>query len=107
MSIECNRVRSHGWWRNMVEYGAWNGPGAGRVGPPDPEAVFGIATLFATTPEQVNAMIAADWYGVLPDKELSTRVMGLGPMIDRLDISDYGLVHNLTIRLASRHEAVD
>ncbi|MEV4472828.1 hypothetical protein [Nonomuraea sp. NPDC049504] len=74
--------------------------------PPDPEAVFGIATLFATTPEQVNAMIAADWYGVT-NGELSTRVMGLGPIIDRLDIDDYGLVHNLTLRLARPREAVD
>ncbi|MEV6155420.1 hypothetical protein AB0L53_34275 [Nonomuraea sp. NPDC052129] len=106
MSVGCDRVRSHSWWRNMVEYGAWNGPGAGRVGPPDPEAVIGIAKLFATTPEQVNAMIAADWYGVLPDRELSTRVMGLAPLIDMLNLSDYGLLHNLTLRLARPCEAV-
>lgn len=83
MSVECDRVRSHSWWRNLVEYGAWSGPNA-RVGPPTPDEFDGIAKLFRTTREQVAAMIAADWYGIQPDERFSTRVMNLAPLLDQL-----------------------
>lgn len=81
MSVDSDRdrVRSHSWWKNLTEWGAWNGPGATRVGPPDPEALPGIAKLFATSVEQVAAMVAADWYGVHPDTELSARTPRPGP----------------------------
>jgi hypothetical protein len=59
MSVECNRARSHGWWNDLVEYGAWHGPGATGVGPPDPEALDGIATLFGTSVEQVGDLVEA------------------------------------------------
>ncbi|MCO5994767.1 hypothetical protein [Actinoallomurus rhizosphaericola] len=101
MAWESDRARSHGWWKNLIEYGAWQGPpGGGRVGPPDPEALDGIAKLFGTTTERVSAMIAADWYGVRPDTDLSARVLSLGPVLDRLTDSDAELVEDLARRLA-------
>src|SRR6266545_6985005 len=84
MSVDSNRARSHAWWKNLVEYGAWSGPGSTRVGPPDPEALAGIARLFGTSKEQVAAMVAADWYGVHPDAGLSARALNLGPVLDDL-----------------------
>lgn len=100
MSVECNRARSHGWWKNLVEYGAWRGPGNNRVGPPTPEALKGIAVLFGTTEKQVAAMVAADWYGVHPDLDVSTRVLRLGPVLDQLAEPDAELLETLARRLA-------
>jgi hypothetical protein len=100
MSVGSDRARSHGWWRNIVEWGAWNGPGSGRVGPPDPEALPGIAKLFQTTEEQVAAMVAADWYGVHPDTEASARALSLSPTLDKLDEADADLLETLARRLA-------
>ncbi|WP_329259541.1 hypothetical protein OG417_22775 [Actinoallomurus sp. NBC_01490] len=100
MAWESDRARSHGWWKNLVEYGAWRGPGSSRVGPPDPEALDGIAKLFGTTVERVSAMIAADWYGVRPDTDLSARVLSLGPVLDGLTDADAELVESLARRLA-------
>jgi hypothetical protein len=99
MSVASDRARSHGWWRNLVEYGAWGGPGGTRVGPPDPESIPGIAKLFQATEEQVKAMIAADWYQVGQGSELSTRVQQLAPKIDQLNEADADLVAELIQRL--------
>jgi len=101
MSVNSDRARSHGWWKNLVEYGAWAGPGTTRVGPPDPEALSGIAKLFGVTEDQVAAMVAADWYGVGSESELSARVLRLGPLIDELEVVDAKLVERLIHRLAS------
>jgi len=100
MSVESDRARSHGWWRNVIEYGPWKGPGSTRVGPPDPEALPGIAKLFGTTPDQVAVMIAADWYGVYPDSEVSPRALQLSPILDSLDDEDAKIVEHLARRLA-------
>lgn len=101
MSYESDRARSHGWWKNLVEYGAWRGPNGTRVGPPDPEALSGIAKLFGTSVDQVSAMVAADWYGVHPDADLSARAIRLSPTLDRLQDSDAEIVEKLAARLAS------
>jgi hypothetical protein len=101
MSHDSDRARSHSWWKNLVEHGAWNGPpGGGRVGPPGPDAIPGIARLFGTTPQQVAAMIAADWYGVHPDTEISGTVLRLGPIFDQLGEDDLTLLDTLARRLA-------
>jgi len=100
MSFDSQRARSHGWWKNLVEYGAWRGPNGVRVGPPDREALPGIAKLFGTSVEQVAAMVAADWYGVYPDARVSTRALRLSPTLDRLGDRDAELVEKLAERLA-------
>lgn len=100
MSFDSDRARSHGWWKNLVEYGAWQGPGKNRVGPPDREALDGIANLFGTTREQVAAMVAADWYGVYPDTDVSARTLRLGPALDELTDSDAEMLEGLARRLA-------
>ncbi len=102
MSVQCDRARSHGWWKNLVEYGAWRGPGTSRVGPPDPDAIPGIAKLFGTTEAQVAAMIAADWYGVHPDADISPRALRLSPILDQLSESDAELVEALARSLAAK-----
>lgn len=99
MSVESDRARSHGWWRNVVEHGPWRGPGSSRVGPPDPEALPGIAKLFGTTPSQVAVMVAADWYGVYPDTDISGRTLQLGPILDSLNEKDARLVEAVARRL--------
>lgn len=101
MQVGCDSARSHAWWRNLVHYGAWNGPGTVRVGPPGPDTLPGIAKLFETSEEQVARMIAADWYGVFPETELSPRVQRLGPLFERLSEGDAELVERLARRLAS------
>jgi len=101
MSVECGRVRSHGWWRNLVEHGAWGGPGQTRVSPPAPETFEGIARLFGTSVEQVKAMIAADWYGVESNEGVPARVLRMSPLLDSLDESDAEMVEKLTRRLAN------
>jgi hypothetical protein len=101
MSVECERARSHGWWKNLVEHGAWQGPGNNRVGPPDPDALPGIAKLFGTTREQVAAMIAADWYGVYPESDVSARALRLSPALDDMTESDAALFEALAQRLAN------
>ncbi|MFI2734767.1 hypothetical protein [Streptomyces sp. NPDC018711] len=84
MQVESDKARSHSWWRNVVEYGPWRGPGNTRVGPPTPDEFPGIAKLFGTSEEQVQAMIAADWYNIEPHGGVSPRVMNLAPMLDQL-----------------------
>jgi len=106
MSVLSDRARSHGWWRNVVEYGPWQGPGETRVGPPTPEAVHGIAKLFGTTPERVSEMIAADWYGVEKNSEFSARVKKLAPNIDLLDEADAELVDQMIRRFLANRTTV-
>ena len=103
MAVGSKRARSHGWWKNLIENGAWGGES--RVGPPTPEALPGIARLFGTTKEQVAAMIAADWYGVQPDVELSARVLRMSPLLDELQESDAELLEQLARRLAAKQPA--
>jgi hypothetical protein len=100
MSVEGGEARSHGWWKNLVDHGAWQGPAGTRVGPPTPEALDGIAKLFGTTPEQVAIMIAADWYGVHPNGDMSARVLNLSPIIDELTGADAEMIESLARRLA-------
>jgi hypothetical protein len=99
MSFNSGRARSHGWWRNLVEHGPWRGPGATRVGPPDPEALPGIARLFGTSEDQVRIMVAADWYGVHPNQDVSALARRLSPALDRLSEEDVELVQALLRRL--------
>ncbi len=107
MSVNSDRARSHGWWRNLVEHGAWGGPGATRVGPPDREALPGIAALFGTSEEQVAKMVAADWYDVEGDGQLSPWTLRLAPVLERLSESDAELVETLVRRLDKGHDAGD
>jgi hypothetical protein len=99
MQVNSDSARSHGWWRNLVVHGPWNGES--RVGPPGPEALPGIARLFGTTPEQVAVMIAADWYGVRLDTAVSPRVLRIAPILDHLNDGDAGFVEMLAHRLAT------
>jgi|GEM_PF-4442927 hypothetical protein len=48
-------------------------------------------------------MVAADWYGVYPDTEISARVLRLGPTVDRLEDADVELLASLAGRLADEH----
>jgi hypothetical protein len=101
MQVRSDRARSHAWWRRMVEYGPWGGgtSSAGRVGPPEREAIPGIAKLFGTTPERVAEMIAADWYGVRTEADVSERVLNFRHLIDALDPDDVLLVDHILRRL--------
>lgn len=101
MQNGCNDARSSAWWNNLIRYGAWNGPGTTRVSPPPPEAINGIADLFGVTPEEVNRMIAADWYDVQPAPEFSPRVRRWAPLIDRLNTDDANYLRRLLRRLAT------
>lgn len=101
MSVGSDGARSHTWWKRLVELGPWQTRGYGRLGPPDPEALDGIAKLFGTTAEQVAVMVAADWYGVRPTADVSARVRRLSPFLDRLNEADAELVGALVRRLAS------
>lgn len=101
MSYESNKARSHSWFRNMVEYGAWGritGSG-GRVGPPTPGDFPGLAKLLGTTPEQVASMVVADFYGVDTGDGFSARMQRLAPIIDGLDEEDAELIEKTAQRL--------
>jgi hypothetical protein len=104
MQVGSNRARSHGWWRNLVEWGAWEGPGGTRVGPPTPESFEGIAKLFKTTVDEVRRMIAADWYGIRPEEqaEVSVRSRLLVPILEKLEAEDADLVEQIARRLGER-----
>lgn len=101
MSVDADRVRSHSWLKNMTENGAWGWAGAGRVGPPTPEDFGGLAKLLGTTPEQVAAMVCADFYGVDTGAGYSATVQRLAPTIDELASDDVVLVETLITRLGS------
>lgn len=90
----------------MVEHGPWGGgrSGAGRVGPPEREAIPGIAKLFGTTPARVAEMIAADWYGVRTEADVSERVLNFKHLIDALDSDDVLLVDRILRRLRDSDE---
>jgi hypothetical protein len=98
MSAKSNRALSHGWWRRLVLDGPWGeASGAGRVNPPGPEKIDGIASLFETSPERVARMIAADWYGVQRGIGVSDRVLNVSHLIDRLSDED-ALLHASLLR---------
>lgn len=99
MQVHSDGARSHSWWKNLVDYGAWRGPGGTRVNPPPPEALPGIAKLFGLAEWQVAAMIAADWYGVVLPNAPSQLVARLGPALDRLPLADATFVEILVTRL--------
>lgn len=99
MQVESQSARSHAWWRNLTQHGAWRGPGATRVGPPTPEAIPGIAALFGTTEEQVSAMIAADWYGVEQGNGMSPAVQKIGGALEALNDADLDLIEAIVARL--------
>ncbi len=83
MSYESNRARSHSWFRNMAEYGAWGTTTNGaRVGPPTPDEFKGLAKLLGTTPDQIASMVVADFYGVDTGNGFSARMQRLSPIID-------------------------
>ena len=46
-------------------------------------------------------MVAADWYGVQPDADLSARTLQLSPTLDKLDDTDAEIIEILAARLAS------
>jgi hypothetical protein len=100
MQAECGGTPSHTWWRRLVEYGPWQTRGYGRVSPPPPNKLDGIANLFGTSTDQVAAMIAADWYGVHPKTELSARILRISPVLDQLTETDSEMVEALARRLA-------
>jgi hypothetical protein len=107
MSAKSDRALSHGWWRRLVLDGPWGeGSGAGRVNPPSPEKIDGIAKLFGTTSERVAQMIAADWYGVQRGIGVSDRVLNLSHVIDRLTDGDAALVEEVARRLAPPRRTV-
>jgi hypothetical protein len=62
--------------------------------------------FFGTTEDQVSAMIAADWYGVHPDAEISARALRLSPALDSLSEADAELVETLARRLAGESASV-
>jgi hypothetical protein len=102
MSYESDRARSHSWFRNMVEFGAWGVTTNGaRVGPPTPEEFPGLAKLLGTTPEQVAAMIAADFYAVDTGEGYSARVQRIAPLVDGLAEADAELVETIARRLSA------
>ena len=102
MSFEADRVRSHAWFKNMTEKGAWGQFGAtksNRVGPPDPDTFTGLAKLLGTTVEAVASMVASDFYGVTGEARHSARVQRIAPMIESLKDDDADLVELLVGRL--------
>jgi hypothetical protein len=105
MDAESGRARSHGWWRRLVEHGPWGvGYSTGRVGPPDREALDGIAKLFGTSPTRVAEMVAADWYDVRTEMEVSDRVLNLSHVLDALSDEDAKLVELVARRLVDERE---
>jgi hypothetical protein len=100
MQIECDEVRSHTWWKRLVEDGPWGGrAGYGRVTPPERDIIEPIAKMFKTTSERVAEMIAADWYGVNTETEVSNRTRNLSHLLDALNEHDASLVETIARRL--------
>lgn len=93
-------VRKASWWNNLVLYGPWKGPRDARVAPPTPETIPAIAAFFGLTPEEVAAMIAADWYGVYPPPEVHPQVQQMQAAIATLSAKDARRVEDLARRLA-------
>lgn len=102
MSYESNKARSHSWFRNMVEYGAWGMTTNGaRVGPPTPDEFKGLAKLLGTTPDQIASMVVADFYGVDTGDGFSARMQRLSPIIDGLAEDDAELIEKTARRLGN------
>lgn len=100
MSYESDKARSHSWFRNMVEYGAWGTTTNGaRVGPPTPDEFKGLAKLLGTTADQIASMVVADFYGVDTGDGFSARMQRLAPIIDGLAEADAELIENTARRL--------
>ncbi|MFJ9517828.1 hypothetical protein ACIRPK_06115 [Kitasatospora sp. NPDC101801] len=100
MQVRCQRARSHGWWRNVCEYGPWEGPSGSHTGPPKPYQFEGIARLFKVSTDQVARMVAADWYGVPLDGQVSDRASRTVVKIESLSTADAKLAEALIDRLA-------
>jgi hypothetical protein len=104
MQIGCDQVRSHTWWKRLVEDGPWGGrAGYGRVTPPERDIIEPIAKLFGTTSERVAEMIAADWYGVNTQVGVSNRIRNLSHLLDALNENDASLIEAIARRLAVDH----
>lgn len=100
MNRESLGVRSDSWWNAIALHGAWGGGPSARVGPPAPETFEGIAHLFRVTKEEVQAMIAADWYGAHPKQQPSSAAQRLEAPLSQLSEEDLDLVESLVRRLA-------
>lgn len=101
MSYESDRARSHSWFRNMTEYGAWGTTTNGaRVGPPTPDEFAGLAKLLGTTSDQIASMVVADFYGVDTGNGFSARMQRLSPIIDGLAEADAELIEIAARRLS-------
>ncbi|MEV1245717.1 hypothetical protein [Nonomuraea sp. NPDC049750] len=100
MHRESLGVRSDSWWNAIALHGAWGGGPSARVGPPAPEVFDGIAHLFKVTREEVQAMIAADWYGTHSQQQTSAAVQRLQAPLNQLSDEDLNLVESLVRRLA-------
>jgi hypothetical protein len=101
MQVYSDNALSHGWWRRMAQHGPWGeAPGTGRVNPPSPERLEGIAKLFGTTEQRVAEMIAEDWYEVHAGFDVSARVLNLSHLIDGLSDEDAEYVESLVRRLS-------
>ncbi|MGW4961398.1 hypothetical protein ACWEPL_29605 [Nonomuraea sp. NPDC004186] len=100
MSRESLSVRSDSWWNAVALHGAWGGGPSARVGPPAPETFEGIAHLFRMSKEEVQAMIAADWYGAHPKQQTSSAAQRLEAPLNKLSAKDLNLVESLVRRLA-------
>lgn len=100
MSRESLGIRSDSWWNAIALHGAWGGGPSARVGPPPPETFEGIAHLFRVTEEEVQAMIAADWYGAYPEQQTSPAAQRLEAPLSQLSAKDLDLVEGIVRRLA-------
>ena len=100
MDLGSDRARSHSWWKKLAERDAWGMTGGGgRVGPPGPDAIPGIAKLFGTDETTVRQMIAADWFGVHPDQPLTPGVQRIVPLLTGLSLESLDVVAALVVRL--------
>lgn len=108
MQIECDEVRSHTWWKRLVEDGPWGGRhGYGRVTPPERDIIEPIAKMFRTTSERVAEMIAADWYGVNTEVSVSNRTRNLSHLLDALNEDDASLIETIARRLGGDRDQGD
>ncbi|AWS44512.1 hypothetical protein [Streptosporangium sp. 'caverna'] len=98
MHRKSQGVRSDSWWNSVALHGAWGGGPSARVAPPAPETFDGIAALFKVSRQEVQAMIAADWYGT-QQQETSAAVRRLEVPINQLAAHDLDLVEAIVRRL--------
>ncbi len=100
MQVRSQKARSHSWWRNVCEYGPWEGPNGTHTGPPTPAEFDGVAKLFKVSTDQVARMIAADWYGVPMNGPVSDRSSRVVVKLESLSAADAKLAEALVDRLA-------